>query len=391
MEQRTRHLLAKLKPALRTAIVSYHEVPKRRDDLLSLATRLESAGKRDGGGSQASIKRSAPEKHDSKDKSFKKRKGSPPPRERKSDRSDKSKRPDKRGKGDKSEPIVCWTCDEPGHISPNCPNKDKAAGRKVTASAPAAKQEAAAGEGPTKAVARNIRDESIARGVESWPAKILVGEVETYASSVRVECILDDGADVNLVSRKLMLQTNLRKVNVAIPEIEGFQGTKSVCYGAYSVRLRLADSTGEARLTERTFYCVDMPGNPDLILGRPWRRDHGVIVDSRDDKWWYGDGAEKPAFRMRSAREFDKDLRNAPRVYAVSLIQDKEYVLPFELKNYEDVMAGKDLSSRPLPKGIEYAIDLELGKKPPFRPLYSLSVKELAELRKYIEEALKNS
>jgi hypothetical protein len=45
-EQRTRHLLAKLKPALRTAIITYHDVPKRREDLVSLATRLESAGRR---------------------------------------------------------------------------------------------------------------------------------------------------------------------------------------------------------------------------------------------------------------------------------------------------------------------------------------------------------
>jgi len=45
-KQRTHHLLAKLKPALRTLIVTHYEVPKRREDLVSLATRLESAGTR---------------------------------------------------------------------------------------------------------------------------------------------------------------------------------------------------------------------------------------------------------------------------------------------------------------------------------------------------------
>jgi hypothetical protein len=44
-EQRTRYLLAKLKPTLRTSIISYYEVPKRREDLISLTTRLESAGR----------------------------------------------------------------------------------------------------------------------------------------------------------------------------------------------------------------------------------------------------------------------------------------------------------------------------------------------------------
>jgi hypothetical protein len=43
-KQHTRYLLAKLKPMLRTLIVTYYEVPKRREDLVSLATRLKSTG-----------------------------------------------------------------------------------------------------------------------------------------------------------------------------------------------------------------------------------------------------------------------------------------------------------------------------------------------------------
>ncbi|KAI7171343.1 hypothetical protein KC316_g11060 [Hortaea werneckii] len=46
-EQRTRHLLAKLRHPLRTAIMTHHEVPTRRQDLISLATRLEAASKKD--------------------------------------------------------------------------------------------------------------------------------------------------------------------------------------------------------------------------------------------------------------------------------------------------------------------------------------------------------
>jgi hypothetical protein len=41
-----RHLLAKLKRELRTAIIIYYKVLKRREDLVSLATRLESIGRR---------------------------------------------------------------------------------------------------------------------------------------------------------------------------------------------------------------------------------------------------------------------------------------------------------------------------------------------------------
>jgi hypothetical protein len=74
-KQRTRHLLAKLKPVLRTSIISYHEVPKRREDLISLATRLESAGRgRDVHVVLSSTKRHAGDSHADR---VKKRRGSP--------------------------------------------------------------------------------------------------------------------------------------------------------------------------------------------------------------------------------------------------------------------------------------------------------------------------
>jgi len=41
-----RHLLAKLKPTLRTAIITYYSMPNSREALVSLATRLETARKR---------------------------------------------------------------------------------------------------------------------------------------------------------------------------------------------------------------------------------------------------------------------------------------------------------------------------------------------------------
>jgi len=43
--QQTCYLLTKLKPALCTAIIMYYKVLKKREDLVSLATRLESAGR----------------------------------------------------------------------------------------------------------------------------------------------------------------------------------------------------------------------------------------------------------------------------------------------------------------------------------------------------------
>lgn len=58
-EQRTRHLLAKLRHHLRTAIMKQHDVPTRRQDLVSLAIRLESASKKGARVKQARRQRSA--------------------------------------------------------------------------------------------------------------------------------------------------------------------------------------------------------------------------------------------------------------------------------------------------------------------------------------------
>lgn len=133
-EQRVQHLLAKLRPELRTDIITYHKVPSKRDDLVSLATRLEQAKRKTGtggggGGSQSTHKRNASEAHKGYGK--KKRQLSP----------NRSTAMPERSKGN-ADSVTCWTCNEKGHYATDCPKKgkgEKAATRKVTASAKKAK------------------------------------------------------------------------------------------------------------------------------------------------------------------------------------------------------------------------------------------------------------
>jgi hypothetical protein len=89
---------------------------------------------------------------------------------------------------------------------------------------------------------------------------------------------------------------------------------------------------------------------------------------------------------VRDARSFQRDLRKAAVVFAVNLkkIQDLPE-LPDEIKDYCNVVTSGDVAHHALPIGVHYAIDLELGERPPFRPLYNLSVKELAALREYLD------
>lgn len=147
--QRTRHLLAKLKPALRTAIITYHEVPKRREDLVSLATRLESAGRQ--GSSQfppASTKRDAGTMPNRNAKRSRTSRGhSSAPKEGSSAHT-----PSKPGtSGSSLAGIQCYNCQEYGHYSSGCKKEKSDRGqsvRKVGAGAPQAKKMPEATEKP---------------------------------------------------------------------------------------------------------------------------------------------------------------------------------------------------------------------------------------------------
>ena len=74
---------------------------------------------------------------------------------------------------------------------------------------------------------------------------------------------------------------------------------------------------------------------------------------------------------------------------SINKIEDPPKLLE-EIRDFCNVITSNSIADRPLPEGIDYAIDLELGERPLFRPLYNLLVKELVALREYLEQALKN-
>ncbi|KAF4546986.1 Transposon Tf2-5 polyprotein-like protein 3 [Elsinoe fawcettii] len=208
--------------------------------------------------------------------------------------------------------------------------------------------------------------------------------------------LLDDGAEVNLISPAFALRHDLPRVKRArYPKISSFSGARGHVYGAYKLRVRLADSDGDLRETVGTFYAMELAVGPPVVLGRPWRRDQGVIMDSATDRWRYG--SAPVAIEVREPEDFFKDLKNEPRVFAVLAAPGKasptsptDPSLPPEFTQFSDVFEYKDIARLPRPPGAEHAIELEPGKKPPFQPLYNLSVKELEVLKEYLETATAN-
>jgi len=64
----------------------------------------------------------------------------------------------------------------------------------------------------------------------------------------------------------------------------------------------------------------------------------------------------------------------------VHLASATDVGIPIELTNFEDIILEEGVAGRPLPKGVEHAINLERRTRPLLRLLYNLSKKEIAFL-----------
>jgi hypothetical protein len=64
---------------------------------------------------------------------------------------------------------------------------------------------------------------------------------------------------------------------------------------------------------------------------------------------------------MREPSAFYRDMQKAPAVFAIRAVTFTNADLPLELEEYRDVFPLDDEPARPLPEGVEHAIDLEPG------------------------------
>lgn len=222
--------------------------------------------------------------------------------------------------------------------------------------------------------------------------------------------VMDDGADCNIISQRKVLELALPRMEGAVlPSTQNFQGTNAHVYGAYTLRIRLKDSQGIERETEGVFYSVDIP-IPDVILGRPWRRDQSIIADSATAQWRYGldwEGARICGIQDLETMERSGDAAYPVRVCIVSDVSGRTFEvkaadsqkgtdtdpiepLPEELEDFGDVFENDPTEMRRRSVGAAHAINLQPGTVPPFQPLRNLSATELAELRAYLAKAEEN-
>ena len=205
--------------------------------------------------------------------------------------------------------------------------------------------------------------------------------------------LLDPGAKINLINQAFVKQWELPALSAALP-LPGFlDGKAQYCYGAHELTYNLVDSWGRHRKVTTLFYAVDFKG-PDVIFGMPMLADNAIVIDPAEAKWRFKVNSKKLA--IEEPKDFAKSLKGEQAVFALvcagvaTQAQPDSRVLevPEQVKDFESQFDDKKAGILSENMGSSHAIDLVEGQQPPFMALYNLSQKELAELRRYLEDAL---
>ena len=80
-------------------------------------------------------------------------------------------------------------------------------------------------------------------------------------------------------------------------------------------------------------------------------------------------------------------MSKASKVLLASM-QVSEVILSEEYSEYTNVFSEEEVSQLADDTKVSHAIDIEKGKKSSYEPIYSLSVKELQVLHKYIVSSM---
>ena len=158
-----------------------------------------------------------------------------------------------------------------------------------------------------------------------------------------------------------------------------------------------------------TFYIIDMSQEYDIILGDNWQAKHDAVMHIRAKictlrqhttrciiKSINSDSDQpEPSGLTLSAAQVVRLYKTTKEVRAFQIAvrdskgdnnsapsQDVQYLI----SEFQDLTTPR--TAPPPPRNIAHTIPLEPGHKPPFRPIYRLSPKELAEVEKQVSELL---
>ena len=72
--------------------------------------------------------------------------------------------------------------------------------------------------------------------VASEPSLIVDGTVLIDDDAVPMQALMDTGAEVNVISQHFVIEHQLTRMDVPLPQPQFLDGQKTYCFGAYKVR-----------------------------------------------------------------------------------------------------------------------------------------------------------
>jgi hypothetical protein len=282
-------------------------------------------------------------------------------------RSDDTPAKNQPSSGESSDnPVICFTCNKPGHISTHCPERGKQGDKRSRT---------------------NVAQSSTKPGSHKKKLETSV-QLITPKGKKSAIALVDSGSDDDLIARPLAKTFGFKLESTPLGEIEGLNGDPGPIYGVVYTDAMVTDSVGQMKSTKRPLYIVDMPGI-DIILGIPWLKETNPVIDWARSQWRYNYNLNHDIVEPRKLKKLLKH-RTAYAIMPETLQRkaDDTSTVPPEHHEYMDVFSEDKANELPAISDKTHGIETN-GEDPPYGPIYALSAKELEVLREYLESSLK--
>ena len=234
--------------------------------------------------------------------------------------------------------------------------------------------------------------------------KCILHKVGRDKIDVPIRVLFDSGSSIAMISRSVILEFNIPKVQRDVPRaVLDYAGSAVAGVGeAYSFPLLLKIKN---HFSKETFEIADLDNDYDAIL--PW----WWIVKHRPGNWYAGDVSFESSkcknnCTLTNANSFsiiydERILEYADQsgtIGSISLATDDSpevalqkvwEVIPQDYWQYAKAFTERQSAQLPPHRSYDHKIDLLPGQQPPWGPIYALSKEELRTLQEYIEDMLK--
>lgn len=219
--------------------------------------------------------------------------------------------------------------------------------------------------------------------------------------NVDVHFMVDSGATNNFLSQDLVHQLNLPTNKLKNPINITFADGRIQSIQRYCLVRVPFDPRYQPLLK---FYVANIAH--DAYLGQPWlTSDHGIsinwpsgVVHVKPDITMQGVRREEKQLSLMSACQFKKAVKNDPAFLCVVRPQEPEKpkntpstsdpALETLLKEYSDVFPDELPKELPPERSVDHRIDLLPDSVPVAKPTYKMSLAEMDELRRQLDDLL---